>query len=428
LNINSPRLAVVGAGIGGSSAAYFARKYLPNSEITIYDASDRIGGRILTHKEGDLSLEVGAAFFNPTNKTIISLVNEAGLEVRKIRAMDFAIWDGSEIIFNSNRSMVLSGVKLIARYGQSVTKMLRILREGEKRVVNLYREEIENPTEFEELFRLAGLDRWYRKPFDDALMERGVDSVFIDEIVTPITRTIYSQEANLAGFAGLSSLMGVFARTVYRIAEGNSLLQRHLAEASLSKLELGRKVRSIEKTANGSYRLSTERESKIFDAAIVATPLELAGIEFDGVSAPRLEAQQYQRVYRKAVRGVFDPSGIGLRRSSEPPSMLLTAKGAGPITHIGVQRLSNGESLLSVSSKEPLADDVIHRIFEDGKTVFEHDWKAAYPVFKPLEKIPQTRLDERLIYLDSTEAAVSSMETSALSALNAIRMMIPELK
>ena len=107
--------------------------------------------------------------------------------------------------------------------------------------------------------------------------------------------------------------------------------------------------------------------------------------------------------------------------------MLLTTKGAGPITHIGVQRLSNGESLLSVSSKEPLTDDVIHRILKDGKTVFEHNWKAAYPIFNPLEKIPQTRLDKRLIYLNSAEAAVSSMETSALSALNAVRMIIPEL-
>ena len=200
-----------------------------------------------------------------------------------------------------------------------------------------------------------------------------------------------------------------------------------MAEASLSKLELGRRVRSIEKTANGSYELSTERESKTFDAAIIATPIELAGIEFDGVSAPKSEIQRCQTVYRKMVRGVFDPSGVGLQKSSEPPSMLLTTKGAGPITHIGVQRLSNGESLLSVSSKEPLTDDVIHRILKDGKTVFEHNWKAAYPIFNPLEKIPQTRLDKRLIYLNSAEAAVSSMETSALSALNAVRMIIPEL-
>ena len=90
--------------------------------------------------------------------------------------------------------------------------------------------------------------------------------------------------------------MGASAKPVYKIAEGNSLLPRHLAEASLSKLELGRRVRSIEKTANGSYELSTERESKTFDAAIIATPIELAGIEFDGVSAPKSEIQRCQTV------------------------------------------------------------------------------------------------------------------------------------
>jgi protoporphyrinogen oxidase len=70
-------LAIIGAGIGGCSAAYFTRKYLPNSKITLYEASDRVGGRVLTSDEGPLKLEMGAEFFNPTNKTILSLSRKA---------------------------------------------------------------------------------------------------------------------------------------------------------------------------------------------------------------------------------------------------------------------------------------------------------------------------------------------------------------
>ena len=70
-------LAIIGAGIGGCSAAYFTRKYLPNSKITLYEASDRVGGRVLTSEEGPLKLEMGAEFFNSTNKTIVSLSRKA---------------------------------------------------------------------------------------------------------------------------------------------------------------------------------------------------------------------------------------------------------------------------------------------------------------------------------------------------------------
>jgi len=44
------KLAVIGAGIGGCSAAYFARKYLPNSKVTVYERGKRVGGRVLTFK------------------------------------------------------------------------------------------------------------------------------------------------------------------------------------------------------------------------------------------------------------------------------------------------------------------------------------------------------------------------------------------
>ena len=57
LDFKMSNLAVVGAGIGGCSAAYFARKTLPGIKLTIYDAQDRIGGRILTYNADGRLLE-----------------------------------------------------------------------------------------------------------------------------------------------------------------------------------------------------------------------------------------------------------------------------------------------------------------------------------------------------------------------------------
>jgi len=96
------KLAVIGAGIGGCSAAYFARKYFPNSKVTVYEIGNRVGGRVLTFKGEKMKIEIGAVFFVPTNKIVCDLVDEMGLKVKKLEeSRDIAVWNGTEIIFKS---------------------------------------------------------------------------------------------------------------------------------------------------------------------------------------------------------------------------------------------------------------------------------------------------------------------------------------
>ena len=105
-----------------------------------------------------------------------------------------------------------------------------------------------------------------------------------------------------------------------------------------------------------------------------------------------------------------------------------TTKDADPITHYSIQRIGNNESLVTFSSTEPIADGVFSGVFKHGSApVLQHCWKAAYPIFKPVTKLAPTRLDKRLICVNSIEASVSSMETAALSALNAVKMMRDDL-
>ena len=418
-------LVVIGAGIGGCSAAYFASKYIPNVKLTIYDAHDRVGGRILTHKAAGVNLEVGAAFFNGTNKTILGIVKSEQLKTKRIKErMNFAVWDGSELIFRSHEKAAFTNLKLLSQYRLSVVRTLLLLREAKGQVTKLYRETTKNSADTAELLESAGLSKWYMKPFDELLLERGVSRTFIDEIAAPITRTIYSQNADLGGFAGISSFIGVYGGPIYSLAEGNSTLPNHLAEASGATVKLGQKVTSIEKISEGSYRVSAGVDTALFDAVIVAAPLEVAGIEFDDIVKPNLGTQSYQKVYTKVMQGVFNPSYFGLNESTEAPAIVLTTKGADPITHCSIQKIGNNESLVTFSSTEPIADGDFSGIFKNkGVPVLQHCWTAAYPKFKPIAMLPLSWLDERLIYLNSIEASVSSMETAALSALNAVKMI-----
>ncbi len=417
-------LAVVGAGIGGCSAAYFARKYFPDVNVTIYDSQDRIGGRILTYNADGVNLELGATFFNSFNRTLLGIVKAEGLKMTPVKERaDFAVWNGSEFVFRSNKQSSVTILKLLAKYQLSLARTFLLLRKVRGQVAKLYTEETKNPADIGEIFEFTGLDEWHKKPFFEVLSEKGVSQAFIDEIITPITRVIYSQNADLGGFAGLSSLIGVYSGATYSLAEGNSTLPVHLAKASNATVKLGQKVDRIEKTSKGTYSVYTGEDMTVFDSVIIATPLELADIEFDGLSLHGWEPQPYQAVYKRVMRGVFDPSYFGLK-NSDPPAIVLTTKDADPITQYSIQKVSGGESLVTISSPEPLSKNVFNGVFKNGGvSVLEHCWKAAYPVFKPVTKLPLTRIDKRLMYISAVEPSVSSMETSTLSALNVVRML-----
>ena len=420
-------LAVVGAGVGGCSAAYFARKYLSGVNVTIYDCQDRIGGRVLTCGLGGESLELGAAFFNGFNRTLLGIAEVEGLKVAPIRErVDFGVWNGSEFVFRSSKRSFVTSLRLLAKYRLSLARAFLFLRKVRTQVAKLY-QELRNPVDMGDAFECAGLDEWYKKHFLEVLIERGISEDFIDEIVTPITRAIYSQNSDLGGFAGISSLIGVYSGPTFSLVEGNSALPIRLAEASNAVVKLGAKVDVIEKMANGAYRVFAGKDVEVFDGVVVATPLDLADIKFDSLALESWEPQPYQTVYRIGMRGVFDPSYFGLKKSGSPPAVVLTTEDVGPITQYSIRDYGEGEALVTISSREPLDHDVFRSVFIDGGvSVFEHYWKAAYPVFKPAAKLSPTRLDKRLIYSSAIESSVSSMETSALSALNAVQMLSRE--
>jgi prenylcysteine oxidase/farnesylcysteine lyase len=417
-------LAVIGAGIGGCSTAYFARKLRPDIKVTIYESQDRIGGRILTCNADGVSLELGAVFFNRFNKTLSDIVKTEKLKTTPAEPMDFAVWNGSKLVFRSNKESLTTFLKLFTKYKLSLTRTYFLLRKVRAQVAKLYQEERKNPTDIRQIFESTHLDQWHNKTFHEALKERNINQAFIDEIATPITRIIYSQNEDLGAFAGISSLIGVYSGAIYRLAEGNSSLPIHLARASNAKIKLGKKVDAIEKTPKGNYRIHTGNDTTVFDSVIIATPMELADIKFDGIPLHG-GTQTYQSVYRRAMRGVLNPKYFNLNNSTAPPATVLTTKETGPITHYSIQKASHGESVVTISSPEPLNHATFNAIFKNSPvSVFDHCWKAAYPIFKPLRKLPPTRIDKRLMYLSAIETAVSSMETSMLSAKNAVQMLL----
>lgn len=72
--VTAPRIAIVGAGIGGAATAYFVRQELPTARVTVFEAAPRVGGRIESFRWHGRVYELGAEVFTTFNYVMHQLL------------------------------------------------------------------------------------------------------------------------------------------------------------------------------------------------------------------------------------------------------------------------------------------------------------------------------------------------------------------
>ena len=75
-----PRIAVVGGGISGLTAAHRLTKLLPSAQVKLYEASDRLGGVLHTHLSDGMIFELGADSFLAKTPRVLELCEELGID------------------------------------------------------------------------------------------------------------------------------------------------------------------------------------------------------------------------------------------------------------------------------------------------------------------------------------------------------------
>ncbi len=75
------KIVILGGGISGLSAAWFARKKYPDAEILLFEKKNQLGGCIATHKQGPFVFEMGPRTFQRSRSPqLLSLISQLGLE------------------------------------------------------------------------------------------------------------------------------------------------------------------------------------------------------------------------------------------------------------------------------------------------------------------------------------------------------------
>ncbi len=115
-NSSSRRIAVIGGGLAGMTAAFrlqeLARQSGQTLEITLFEASDRLGGIVGTEQIGDYLVDVGADSFLTNKPGAVGLCRRLGLEDRLIPTD--ARYRGALVLFNGRPVPVPEGFQLLS--------------------------------------------------------------------------------------------------------------------------------------------------------------------------------------------------------------------------------------------------------------------------------------------------------------------------
>ncbi|XP_029024809.1 prenylcysteine oxidase 1 [Betta splendens] len=445
------KIAVIGAGIGGTAAAHYLRQEFGDGvKIDVFEPG-AVGGRLATVKMAGHEYEMGGSVIHPLNLHMKHFVERLGLSPKQDIPSKMAIFDGNEIMFEESDWFIVNFFRLLWRYGFNFLRMQMWVEGILDKFMRIYQYQQYGYSfsSVDKLLHAMGGESFItlmNQTLEEAMMKEGFSQTFLNDIVAPITRVNYGQSVRIHGFVGAVSLAGA-GSGLWSVDGGNNKVCAGLLYHSKSEL-ISANVTSIsftlrpskKGTTNSFYEVNYVDESgsahSLYDIVVIATPLHegKSDITFSGFSPPIPSHYpgRYQQTVATMVHGLLNMSYLG---TTEPASDftvtdILTTDSKGSFinslsavdpVHIpdGYKRPPASQpKVWKVFSPQPLTQQQLQNMFVSWDSTSEARW-LAYPVYRlPYRKSPPFILHDRLYYLNAVEWAASAMEMSAISARN----------
>ena len=259
-----PRIAIIGAGLSGLSAAFELNRL--GLELMIFEARHEPGGRVRTREvlDGKAFVEDGGCFINSNHEAIRSMIHEFDLELvnvvddgpvlyhqyidgkKSTSKLNFSRFKNTIISLENDRAKLLTNNKELL----FSLKSLSILE---------YLQQHKAEIEFIKLLRLM-FHNGYGEDLED---------MRADELFNVIDINILEESFDLGGKLGDEK---------YVIKNGGHTLIKKLEESLIETVKYGYELVTLEKIWN-EYQLSFIYEQKkqiyIFDKVILTLPPEV---------------------------------------------------------------------------------------------------------------------------------------------------------
>ncbi|KAF7718643.1 Uncharacterized protein PECH_008837 [Penicillium ucsense] len=298
-NAPAKRVAIVGAGAGGSFAAYELRKLADEAgitlNVTVFERESYIGGRSTTVNVFDdpaYPIELGASIFVQVNQNLVNASRDLGLSMnaanhgRPRESEDsIGIWDGKQFVFTLKDSYSWWNIgRLFWRYGLAPLRTQNLMKKIVDKFLRLYEDPFFPFESLSEATALVDLLEATSSTGDEFLVKNRVSSRFAREIIQASTRVNYGQ--NLPLIHGLETMVCMATDGAVSIEGGNWRIFDGAIKAARADCRLNTTVTKAVRNADGTMRvtaqskggLGKEGSSDDFDEVIIAGPLQYSGI------------------------------------------------------------------------------------------------------------------------------------------------------
>ncbi|KAK3948394.1 hypothetical protein QBC32DRAFT_245873 [Pseudoneurospora amorphoporcata] len=402
------QIAIIGAGAAGSSAAYHLRKYAEEYSvqvnITIFEKTDRIGGRTLTinpYDDPSQRLELGASIFIEKNFILNKSVEEFGLQRRDpdVGSDDnLGFWDGEKFVFeiDMSRHWLVNLARIIWKYGPWAPKRTQdLVAKTVSSFLRLYEEPF---FPFKSLTQRAydlGLTSATGITGEEFLKANGIDGAYggyAHDIIQATTRVNYA--SNIGRIHGLDTMVSMASEDSIAVQGGNWQIFQKMVESSGATTLRNTSVSSIafaksgnEATSSVKYSLRTVCSSSKadtaypveFDNVILANPLQFSNISIpEHVLESPIEKIDYVHLHVTIFTSPFSPSPkfFNFENPRALPGAVLTTLGKNDNANSGVEGAGSA-GFFSISKQRKLVNP---------KTRKE---EYAYKIFSPEKITPE---------------------------------------
>ncbi|KAK2004002.1 prenylcysteine oxidase [Colletotrichum falcatum] len=479
---NVKQIAIIGAGAGGSSTAYYLQRFaeaegLPVN-ITVFEKTGRIGGRTLTVDAYNNPLEpveLGASIFIEANHIMYNASLNFGLPLKEPESGSdgfLGIWDGEKFVFTQDDSSWnwWNLAKLFWKYGTAPYKAQKLVQSTVATFLQLY----ERPH-----FPFRSLtQRAFELDLLKATSATGEHELFAHDIIQAATRVNYA--SNLKHIHGLETMVSLAPEGAKQVIGGNWQIFSTMLQKSNATVQRNTSVTAIalkSRPSSPKYLLSTkgahseadaeaEQYPVAFDNVVIATPWQYGDINVsEDLFQQKIDEIPYTKLHVTLFTSPFrlSPEYFGLKPGSKAPDSVLTtlnpkdeskagSEGAGKAGFYSISTLRTitnpdtlkDEFLYKIFSPEKVAAEFLSKLLgvevpesivppqkteeDSSRTVDPISWYHphvfnSYPIEYPRVTFQDPILRDGLYYLSGIESFISCMETSSLMGMNIAKLI-----
>ena len=259
------KIAIIGSGISGLTSAYLLNR---NHDITVFEASDYIGGHTHTHnikiKDKEYAVDTGFIVYNErTYPNFIKLLDALGVK-RQLSTMGFSVKSASEDYEYAGESL-----------NSLFAKRSNIFRLGFLRMLyEMYR--------FGKKSDSTGLGLDVSITLGTYLRNENYSNEFINYFIIPMGAAIWSTPANkvldmpayffIKFFYNHGMLEIINRPKWWVIKDGSSAYIKKIIKGFESKINLSSPIRTVSRLDNGiEIETANSKKPLMFDAVVFAT-------------------------------------------------------------------------------------------------------------------------------------------------------------